>query len=218
MQHVYLSFGAVYSTPLSLFFLPHTHTHTHSQGSSVDSGHHVESWQKEQKWQPGKFLWCLRESVSGSRALVWSSGWRRLKRANLGGCLFFFFFYLQSRLQSTSLSCRAALQGRLLMTNKDGRKHSVKQQQSGITSCPLPTLPKPTHQKGGSDGLGSVTTTPGPGAREREKRPAGGGRNKRFPSLAVRPLCVEGDLHVSCEAAAARQLSSPGFLSDKYKC
>lgn len=45
------------------------------------------------------------------------------------------------------------------------------------------------------------------------------GGNKRSPSLPVRPLCVEGDLRVSCEAAAAtQQLSRPGFLPDEYKC
>lgn len=101
----------------------------------------------------------------------------------------------------------------------------VKQQQSGITSCPLATLPKPTHQKGGWDGFGSVTTTPGPGASKGEApsgrtRKGRGRDNKSSPSLQVRLLCVEGDLRVSCEAAAAtRQLSSPGgFLPDEYKC
>lgn len=118
----------------------------------------------------------------GPGSLVWSSGWRRRKRAGQGGRIFFFPPppYNQGCNQQTAKlpkfagrSRRAAHQGRRARQTRMHANIQLNTEQSGITSCPLPALPKPTHQKGGWDGFGSVTTTPGPGAPEREKRPAG---------------------------------------------
>lgn len=115
----------------------------------------------------------------GPGSLVWSSGWRRRKRASQGGRIpppLTIKVAINREQSSQSLPVEVAGQ-HIKAAGPDGqtRMHAntrLNTEQSRITSCPLAALPKPTHQKGGWDGFGSVTTTPGPGAPEREKRPA----------------------------------------------
>lgn len=120
----------------------------------------------------------------GPGSLVWSSGWRRRKRAGQGGPYFFLSpppltIKVAINREQSCQSLPVGVAGQHIKAagpERQTRMHAniqLNTEQSGITSCPLPALPKPTHQKGGWDGFGSVTTTPGPGVPEREKRPAG---------------------------------------------
>lgn len=152
----------------------------------------------------------------GPGSLVWSSGWRRRKRAGQGGPIFFFphspLYNQGCNQQRAKLpkfagrSRRAAHQGRRAReTNKDARKHTVKHRakRDYILSFACTAKANAPERR-----LGwfwkCYNNTGARRAREGEALSGlfsfffsvgqGVGGNKSSPSLPVKLLCVEGDL------------------------
>lgn len=181
MQYVYLSFGAVYSTPRSLS-PSHTHALPGQQcglrapcgilAKGAEMAARKVSMVAQRECVRVRGLWC--GPLGGDIA----------KGPGRGGRIFFspptaLTIKVAINREQSCQSLPVGVAGQHIKAagpERQTRMHAniqLNTERSGITSCPLPALPKPTHQKGGWDGFGSVTTTPGPGVPEREKRPAG---------------------------------------------
>lgn len=203
----------------SLFFLPHTHAHTHTPRAAV--------WTWGTMWNLGKrsrnssqesFYGVLERVCQGPGLWCGPLGGDVAKGPDWGAVLFF-FVYNQGCNQPVGVAGRHIKAVGQRQTRMDANIW-LNSSKAGLHPVLCPHCQSQRTKKEARMVLEVLQQHRGQARERGRSAQQGEGGNKRSPSLPVRLLCVEGDLRVSCEAAAAaaQQLSSPGFLPDEYKC